>query len=242
MEDLAEALQLYLTPLQRRVALGFFEKPPGTILVGKAKLVAPFDEHQFLLRSGFYQRMVEDNQPPAKHILDQFEIPSLEDPTFLRGWLIANGVMELPKDNKEFENIYCEYLLIEGYVPPRDAFRPAPPQNATHETKQLQRTIQEFETERQLLEAAAEEKANQELAEWLADVNQKLQNYVAECRAAGRVPRKNIDFVVRKNRAELSDQLVAKLRANGFTVKKCDYAYGSCDITYSPFPSRCIIQ
>jgi len=244
MEDLAEALQLYLTPLQRRVALGFFEKPPGTILVGKAKLVAPFDEHQFLLRSGFYQRMVEDNQPPAKHILDQFEIPSLEDPTFLKGWLIANGVIPLPlPQNKEFENIYCEYLLIDGYVPPKNPDRIAPPKNPEHETKQLQRTIQEFETERQLLDKVIEETAERELAEWIATMNLKLQNYMAECRAEGHAMNRNLTFTAKVPCKDMSDALVTKLREHGFKVKK-DFDFSTTyQLSWEPFPSRrCVIM
>ena len=232
---------LNLTPLQRRVAASFFEKPPGTIMVGKAKLVAPFDEHQFLLRSGFYQRMVEDNQEPAKHILDQFEIPSLYDPIFLHGWLIANNIIPLPpQDDKAFENIYCEYLLVDGYMPPRESQLPL---NAAQETQQLRRTLQEFEKERQLLETAAEEKAERDLAEWIGTMHRKLQDYISECRAEGKVPEKNLIFSRSCQCKTLSDQLVKKLRANSFHVTKTFEGAAYCQVTWEPFPSRrCILM
>ena len=128
-------------------------------------------------------------------------------------------------------------------MPPRNPDRIAPPRNPEHETKQLQRTIQEFETERVFLQKAAEQKSEQELADFMAEVNQELQKYMAECRAAGKVPKKDIHIQFVKKKTEISDALVAKLRQNGFGVKQRKYNDESYEITYKPFPSRqCVIM
>lgn len=108
-------------PIQARAAREFLANNGNLprIHVGKSRISVPIDKVQMVLRSGFWRLLTEDGSETSQnHILDAFDIRGLhEDPVFLQAWLIANGILELEHATLT-ENIYCDYLMINGYVPP----------------------------------------------------------------------------------------------------------------------------
>jgi hypothetical protein len=110
---------MYFTnPISIRAVEWFCQKSLGTILVGKDKLKVPWDPVQLMFRSKFWQLCTEDGETPD-WILKEFEIQS-NDSEFWVGWFIANGILDLPKEDVMFKNIYCDNLMIQGYKPEQE--------------------------------------------------------------------------------------------------------------------------
>lgn len=224
------AKYLATQPVLQRAAEEFWRNAAATILVGQDRIPVPFNATQLLLRSGFYQRLTEDSAEPPKELLEAFAI-RLDDPEFLLGWLIANGVMPLPAE-PEFQNIYCDYLMISGYKPAPEQRRPVPP-TMEELQKQLATAKQRLAAEKERRKLLAEEKAKVDCAIIMQEFQAKIEASIQ----AGPVP----DGVFEMSYANMTPELEAQLKASKFKVTKQRWPAGKRTIILDPSSSSCVV-
>jgi hypothetical protein len=211
-------------PVLQRAAEEFWQgSTTPTILVGQDRTPVPFDATQLLLRSGFYQKLTEekDSEPP-KQLLEAFAV-RLDDPEFLLGWSIANGVMPLPAE-PEFQNIYCDYLMISGYKPAA----PEAGEGKKRPVPTMAELQQQLTVAKQRL--AAEEKRQQILAEEkaMAECARIMQDFQDKIKASIEMPYNGY----------MTPTLKAELKANGFKVENTGWMKNTIILKQ---PSSCVV-
>jgi hypothetical protein len=199
------------------------------IAVGKSRILVPVDYAQLFLHSKYWRLLVDDStldeeKEWPKHILTDFDIRGYDDCDFVVGWLVVNGIITLPP--KPFQNIYCDYLMMEGYVPltPEEEKKREPVT-----VKELQDLVAEAnvraEAETKRKKILAEEEAEVKVQEILHELRKQLQKAIEKAQDVARV-----EYCIDDT---ITSELRQKCIANGLKVRDKKQKKMYSTVTYS---------